>query len=114
MSIVETTAGQVEGTTDGGLEVFRGIPYASPPVGELRFRAPQPHPGWTGVREATEFGAVARQHPNEALRPECWAVLPQAQSEDCLFLNIWTPGLDRRGASGDGLDSRRRVDDRVG
>ena len=66
MSIVETTAGRVEGTTDGGLEVFRGIPYASPPVGELRFRAPQPHPGWAGVREATEFGAVARQHPNEA------------------------------------------------
>ena len=113
MSIVETTAGQVEGTTDGGLEVFRGIPYASPPVGELRFRAPQPHPGWTGVREATEFGAVARQHPNEAL-DRMLGGLPQAQSEDCLFLNIWTPGLDRCCAPRDGLDSRRRVDDRVG
>ena len=93
MSIVETPAGQVEGTTDGGLEVFRGIPYASPPVGELRFRAPQPHPGWAGVREATEFGAVARQQPNEVF-DQMMGGAPQAQSEDCLFLNVWTPGLD--------------------
>ena len=93
MSIVETTAGRIEGTTDGGLEVFRGIPYAAPPVGELRFRAPQPHPGWDGVRDATEFGPIPIQEGMDALD----ALLPsppQPQSEDCLFLNVWTPGLD--------------------
>ena len=56
MTIAETTAGQVQGSEEGGLHVFRGIPFAAPPVGELRFRAPQPHPGWAGVRDATEFG----------------------------------------------------------
>ena len=63
------------------------------PVGELRFRAPQPHPGWAGVRDATEFGPIPIQEGMDALD----ALLPsppQPQSEDCLFLNVWTPGLD--------------------
>ena len=93
MTIAETTAGQVQGGEEDGLHVFRGIPFAAPPVGELRFRAPQPHPGWAGVRDATEFGPIAIQQVNEGLE----ALLPsprQPQSEDCLLLNVWTPAVD--------------------
>ena len=75
------------------LRVFRGIPFAAAPVGDLRFRAPQPHPGWAGVRDATEFGPIAIQQVNEGLE----ALLPsprQPQSEDCLLLNVWTPAVD--------------------
>ena len=93
MTVTDTTAGKVRGSHEDDLHVFRGVPYAAPPVGELRFRAPQPHPGWSGVRDATEFGPVSFQEGMEGLD----AILPsppQPQSEDCLFLNIWTPGLD--------------------
>ena len=92
-SIVETTLGRVQGSSEDGLHIFRGIPFAAAPIGELRFRAPQPHPGWDGVRDATEFGPIPIQEGMDALD----AILPsppQPQSEDCLFLNVWTPGLD--------------------
>ena len=92
-AIATTRAGRVEGSVEDGLRVFRGIPYAAPPVGELRFRAPQPHPGWEGVRAAREFGPIAPQHANAAL-DQMMGGIPQTQSEDCLFLNIWTPALD--------------------
>ena len=92
-AIVQTEAGQVYGSSEDGLCVFRGIPFTAPPVGELRFRAPQPHPGWDGLRDATEFGAIPLQEGMDgldALMPS----LPQPQSEDCLFLNVWTPRPD--------------------
>ena len=94
-AIAQTTTGTIEGTEEDGLSVFRGVPFAAPPVGALRFRAPQPVEPWEGVREAKSFGPIALQAPNEALEallppPET----PQPQSEDCLYLNIWTPGLD--------------------
>ena len=92
-NVVATRSGRIRGTSEQGLHVFRGVPYAAPPLGELRFRAPQPHPGWDGVRDATEFGPISLQEGMDALD----ALLPsppQPQSEDCLFLNIWTPGLD--------------------
>ncbi len=92
-AVVETIQGKLRGTQDDGLSVFRGVPFAAPPVGDLRFRAPQPHPAWEGVREATEFGAIAIQQPNEAL-DRMMGGAPQPQREDCLFLNVWTPGLD--------------------
>ncbi len=91
--IVETTAGRLQGAREDGLNVFRGIPYAAPPIDDLRFRAPQPHPGWDGIRDATEFGSTSLQEGMDALD----ALLPsppQPQSEDCLYLNVWTPGLD--------------------
>ena len=69
-------------TGDSAVLVFRGIPYAAPPVGELRWRAPQPVVHWTNVREALEFGAAC---------PQPLYGSDQALSEDCLFLNVWTP-----------------------
>ena len=92
---VRTSKGELEGAAEGGLLVFRGIPFASPPVGALRFRAPQEAASWKGVRDATRFASRAVQIPNEALE----AILgrPEDQppvDEDCLYLNVWTPGLD--------------------
>jgi len=64
-----------------GIRAFKGIPYAEPPVGELRWRASRPSNGWDGVRAAAEFGADCQQGSARG----------RAMSEDCLFLNVWTP-----------------------
>lgn len=80
---VETETGIVEGTRDGGVAVFRGIPYAAPPVGALRWRPPQPASPWEGVREARQVSPMAPQR--------FASELGLAQSEDCLYLNIWAP-----------------------
>jgi para-nitrobenzyl esterase len=82
---VAVTGGQIRGAMleQGGV-VFKGIPFAAPPVGELRWREPMPVKPWTGVRDATAFGSICPQKPR--------AVLPNAAEiarEDCLFLNIW-------------------------
>jgi para-nitrobenzyl esterase len=90
-AIVATKSGKLEGVFGKGLYVFKGIPYAAPPVGALRWLPPQPVKKWSGIRAAKEFGAIAPQ----TLMPLGPLVqVPQPQSEDCLFLNIWTPGLD--------------------
>ncbi len=60
-SVVETQYGKIQGTQKDALSVWKGIPFAQPPLGSLRFRAPQPPEAWTGVREATQFGAVSPQ-----------------------------------------------------
>ncbi|MCY3923776.1 MAG: carboxylesterase/lipase family protein [Chloroflexi bacterium] len=91
--IAHTTAGRLQGAIEDDLHIFRGVPYAAPPIDDLRFRAPQPHPGWDNVRDATEFAPIAPQEGMDALD----ALLPsppQPQSEDCLYLNLWTPRLD--------------------
>ncbi|MBT2225268.1 carboxylesterase/lipase family protein [Nonomuraea sp. NEAU-A123] len=84
---VETESGLVEGIPgrDRSLTVFRGIPYAAPPVGELRWRPPQPPAPWPGVRKTQSFGPMCPQAPN----PEI-AGLDLPMSEDCLYLNVWT------------------------
>ena len=92
-AIVQTTGGRVHGSSEDGLSVYRGIPYAAPPVGDLRFRVARPHPGWDDVLDCEAFRPIAPQIPNEALDAMIGAA-PQKQSEDCLFLNIWTPGTD--------------------
>lgn len=75
------------------MTAFRGIPFARPPVGELRFQPPQPPAAWSGVRDAKDFAPIAYQQ--EVLLPvlgKLWRWLRGNQSEDCLYLNVWTPG----------------------
>jgi para-nitrobenzyl esterase len=91
---VEAPAGSVEGRSDGTIRVFKGIPYALPPVGARRWRAPSPMPRWQGVRPATEFGAACVQPP--PLLSGTYARSPMPLSEDCLTLNIWAPADARR------------------
>ena len=80
--------GTLSGTTDSGISVFKDIPFAAPPVGDLRWRAPQPAPNWSGLRDASKFGPICMQGPRPAGRG---AREDLKQSEDCLSLNIWTP-----------------------
>jgi len=83
---VPTESGMVEGAQDGAIRVFKGIPYAAAPVGERRWRAPEPAPAWQDVRQADAFSAICPQigaYPQDAP--------PEPQSEDCLTLNVWTP-----------------------
>ncbi|KPV40903.1 carboxylesterase/lipase family protein [Alicyclobacillus ferrooxydans] len=87
--IIQTSCGKVQGTFEGSVAVWKGIPFAKAPVGKLRFQAPQPREPWEGVFDATEFGPACVQGPN-AMNPK--EKLPQ--SEDCLNLNIWSPGAD--------------------
>ncbi|MBS0373004.1 MAG: carboxylesterase family protein [Proteobacteria bacterium] len=83
--VVRTTAGAVRGT-GGDVLAFKGIPYAAPPVGAGRWRAPAPPARWTGVRDASRFGNDCVQSP--------WIVSSgQPVSEDCLTVNVWTPSL---------------------
>jgi para-nitrobenzyl esterase len=90
--VVETTLGKVRGLREDGLDLFRGIPFAAPPVGPLRFRPPQPALPWSGVREATRFGLSAPQAPLALDFLDGMDVGPT--SEDCLFLNVATPAAD--------------------
>src|SRR4030043_598495 len=90
-TVVSTKAGKVEGTFENGLYVFRGIPYAAPPVGARRWMPPQSVKPWDGVRQAKKFGPIAPQSP---MPGGLIMQADQPQSEDCLFLNVWTPGLD--------------------
>jgi para-nitrobenzyl esterase len=90
--VVETTSGKIEGVFRKGLYVFRGIPYAAPPVGTRRWLPAEPCEPWGGVRSAKEFTPTAPQPPMDI--PFLEPPKKQPQSEDCLYLNIWTPGLD--------------------
>ena len=86
---VHLDSGLVSGiaASDAAVRVFRGIPYAAPPVGKLRWRAPQPAAHWDGVRKADQFGAICMQPAFRGANPT--ANQPK-MSEDCLFLNVWT------------------------
>jgi len=88
-AVVRTTGGTVEGGALDGLTVFKGIPYAAPPAGPLRFRAPAPPTAWDGVRPARRFGAAPPQLPLAPGMPAVWR--PQ-DGLDCLSVNVWTPG----------------------
>ncbi len=85
--VVTTASGKVEGAASGGVEVFKGIPFAAPPVGTLRWRAPQPAANWKGARPATAFGPDCMQEPF----PRDDAPLTTTPSEDCLYVNVWRP-----------------------
>jgi para-nitrobenzyl esterase len=90
---VKTDAGLLSGTPGAspGVRAFKGIPFAAPPIGELRWRAPQPVAKWSGVRTAEKFGDVCVQ-PKGIGRLNVSVDLPDspAASEDCLYLNVWT------------------------
>ena len=83
-SPVRVENGLLQGTQDGDLSVYLGIPFAAPPVGQLRWQPPMPAANWTGVRPAQEFGATPMQ------KLEAWEG-PLRVSEDCLYLNVWSP-----------------------
>ena len=91
--VVQAPAGTVEGEVDGGARVFKGIPYAQPPVGQMRWKPPAPLPAWQGVRKATAFGPACVQPRSSA--PNIYTNPPQSMSEDCLTLNIWAPPNSR-------------------
>ena len=84
---VKTRSGKVEGKADGQIHAFLGIPYAAPPVGDLRWKAPAPAAKWSGVRKATEFGA----HCMQGKVFGDMVFHDPGGSEDCLTLNVWVP-----------------------
>ena len=95
-TIITTQQGAVQGalSQDQQTVIFRGVPYAQPPVGALRFRRPQEHAPWEGVRDCTAFGPRCPQADLASMDfygKEFYRGLPDNESEDCLYLNIWTP-----------------------
>ena len=95
---VELAPGRLSGSSEGPLAVFRGIPYARPPIGPLRFAAPEPPEPWPGVRAATAFGAAAAQSAIDVTYVPGFSLWEgiDATSEDCLTVNVWTPALTGR------------------
>lgn len=79
--------GELAGSSEAGIQQFLGIPYAKPPIGELRFRRAQPNAAWSGVRAATTFGPRCAQNESTVLMNAASA------DEDCLYVNVWTPEL---------------------
>jgi para-nitrobenzyl esterase len=88
-AVADPPAGRMQGLIEGNLRVFKGIPYAQPPVGGLRWRPPAPLPRWQGVRHATAFGPECFQPDNTFA--SVYVQEPAPMSEDCLTLNIWAP-----------------------
>lgn len=82
--IVHTSLGDLSGSTADGVRAFKGVPYAMPPVGDLRWKPPVPAKAWSGTRDATQFGNDCMQKPRPGSRAP-------GISEDCLTLNVWTP-----------------------
>lgn len=80
-AVVKTREGSLRGFEQDGVRQFRGVPFAQPPVGDLRFRAPRELAPWSGVRDATRFAASAMQSGEPGVE----------HSEDCLYLNVWAP-----------------------
>ncbi len=87
---IETTSGPIQGRKKDDVLLFAGVPYAAPPVGNLRFKAPQPHPAWQAPREALKFSPAAPQVPSGGLTDSASV----RYAEDCLYLNVSTPAAD--------------------
>ena len=90
--VVRTEAGAVRGEVSDGVICFRGVPYAEPPVGPLRYRLPRPPERWEGIRPCIEPGPHALQGTSRRVADDRYP-LPQPQDEDCLYINVWTSGL---------------------
>jgi len=94
---IATRSGEVSGVQlDSAVSVYRGIPFAAPPVGPLRWKPPSPVAPWTGVRPATEFGPACVQP--KSTTASIYADDPEHMSEDCLYLNVWTPTAAKKNA----------------
>jgi para-nitrobenzyl esterase len=87
---VHVTGGELQGVVKDGVASFKGIPFAAPPVGELRWKAPQPVKSWSGVRKADAFGPAPMQNRIASMLIGGWSPV----SEDCLYLNVWTPATN--------------------
>lgn len=96
---VEVASGRLAGahSADGSMHVFRGIPYAAPPIGELRWRPPRPPESWSGVRPAVAFAPVCMQTrpPEGSFYQQEFYPDAEPTSEDCLYLNVWTAATRR-------------------
>ena len=90
--VVNTNAGKVAGFKEGNINVFKGIPFAAPPVGDLRWKAPQKVQAWSGIKDCVQFGASPVQA--EPIPFMCWSeefLIPKKPiEEDCLYLNVWS------------------------
>lgn len=91
---VNAPAGTVQGTAEGGLFVFRSLPYAQPPTGAMRWKPPLPLPKWKGTRDASKFGPACMQPKPKGESIYAWDL--GAVSEDCLTLSIWTPDTKKK------------------
>jgi para-nitrobenzyl esterase len=108
--VVRVDSGELQGVADSGAVSYKGIPFAAPPVGDLRWRPPQRVARWTGVRQAAEFGADCMQGrfgpppprsataPAPSASPSATPSAERAPSENCLFLNVWSPAGAAPGA----------------
>src|SRR6516165_10433606 len=109
---VKTERGLVSGRTVGSVAVFKGIPFAAPPIGDLRWRAPEPPKSWSGVLKCESWPASAMQSkPGPFMMwTEEFIAPPEPLSEDCLYLNLWStaPSADKK-KSGNRLDTWRRL-----
>ena len=96
--IVKTDKGEIEGYTKDGLQIFKSIPFAAPPIGNLRWKAPQGSTKWSGTLACKEFSASPIQRKPEPFL--CWTeefiAPPSPLSEDCLYLNIWTKNTKKK------------------
>jgi para-nitrobenzyl esterase len=93
--LVKVETGSLQGSVEGALRVFRGIPFAAPPLGALRWLPPQPAANWSGRRRADHFAASCIQDPRAEAPPGTPAL---TVSEDCLYLNVWTPAQSSKAA----------------
>ena len=119
--IVETTSGKIRGAVKDGVYAFKGVPYGASTAGANRFMPPQKPAPWSGVRDCLEWGPLAPQPASSGLNPSAgmgkdFATFfgtqpdsPSVRSEDCLVLNVFTPGLDKQKRPVHGMDSRRRI-----
>jgi para-nitrobenzyl esterase len=91
-TIVKTENGSIEGSVHEGIRIFKGIPFAAPPVGEFRWRAPQPVKSWKGIKKCTAFSASPMQDIPAPFMfwSEEFLIPKEPISEDCLYLNVWT------------------------
>ncbi len=91
--VVETKSGKIRGYSEKGVKVFKGIPFAEPPIDELRFKASIPKKKWSKVLDCTQFGPIAPQRIDTFIGPDSdW----EQSEKDCLNLNVWTPETDHK------------------